>query len=252
MQSTAKVPTRFGNQENTLTSDLKQTCQICRGRFKAWDVVHADRVGASIQAIVDATIPTWKPEGVICYRDLAVLRSQHIHQLLERERGELTRLDASIVRSIAEDGLVTEDVNSLFLRRQTFGDRLSDAVAAFGGSWRFIVLFAVVLAVWMFGNRASMPWPTFDPYPFIFLNLILSTLAAIQAPVILMSQNRQSSKDRLAAEHDYKINLKAEIEIRNLTARIDHLSSLQSHSFLEMQGAMMDIIDERMRRPDKP
>lgn len=119
----------------------------------------------------------------------------------------------------------TQDIGVIHEESATFGERLSDHVAAVGGSWGFIIAFAVVLFGWMFLNsqilnRMGM---AFDPYPFIFLNLLLSTLAAVQAPIIMMSQNRQADKDRAAASHDYEVNLRAELEILRLHEKVNHL-----------------------------
>lgn len=119
----------------------------------------------------------------------------------------------------------TQDIGVVHEESATFGERLSDHVAAVGGSWGFIIAFAVVLFGWMFLNsqilnRMGM---AFDPYPFIFLNLLLSTLAAVQAPIIMMSQNRQADKDRASASHDYEVNLRAELEILRLHEKVNHL-----------------------------
>jgi uncharacterized membrane protein len=119
----------------------------------------------------------------------------------------------------------TQDIGVVHNDSATFGERLSDHVAEVGGSWGFIIAFAIVLFGWMFLNsqilnRMGM---AFDPYPFIFLNLLLSTLAAVQAPIIMMSQNRQADKDRVAASHDYEVNLRAELEILRLHEKVNHL-----------------------------
>lgn len=138
------------------------------------------------------------------------------------------------------------NTNDAFAQQMTFGDRAADAVASFGGSWTFVLLFMAVLVLWMALNTALLPLRDhFDPYPFILLNLLLSSLAAFQAPIIMMSQNRQSAKDRLAAEHDYEINLRAEAEVRALRARLDALHDkydrlLESHDRLhERHEALM-------------
>jgi uncharacterized membrane protein len=133
--------------------------------------------------------------------------------------------------------VITENINAQFHGELTLGQRLADQVAAFGGSWTFIILFGIVLAAWVLLNSWMLPHPDiFDPYPFIFLNLILSMLAAIQAPVIMMSQNRQTSKDRLAAANDYEVNLKAELEIMTLHEKIDDLRINRFETLLEKQN----------------
>ncbi|MEX1313730.1 MAG: DUF1003 domain-containing protein [Desulfotignum sp.] len=126
----------------------------------------------------------------------------------------------------------------------TLGEALADRIATFGGSWRFILFFGFVLMFWILINTIALAARPFDPYPFILLNLILSCLAAIQAPVIMMSQNRQEAKDRLRSEHDYRINLKAELEIRHLHEKIDHLLSRQWERLAEIQEIQIELLSE--------
>ncbi|MCB1885497.1 MAG: DUF1003 domain-containing protein [Geminicoccaceae bacterium] len=134
---------------------------------------------------------------------------------------EMPDRERRVIERVAGRLAVARNVNRLYDEELTFGDRVADRVAAFGGSWTFIVCFALVLAARVGFNSFALMARPFDPYPYIFLNLILSMLAAIQAPVIMMSQNRQTLKDRLAAAHDYEVNLKAEIEILALHEKIE-------------------------------
>ena len=130
------------------------------------------------------------------------------------------------------------------------GDAISDKVASFGGSWKFIIFFFVVLFLWIIINSIVLLQKPFDPYPFILMNLILSCIAAIQAPIIMMSQNRQEKKDRLRSENDYKVNLKSEIEIRTLHEKVDHLLLDQWSRMMkiqEMQIEMLEEIKEKIR-----
>ena len=121
---------------------------------------------------------------------------------------------------------------------------MADRLAAFGGSWTFLGIFALVMMAWMFVNSYLLAARPFDPYPFILLNLVLSCLAAIQAPVIMMSQNRQQARDRMGAIHDYQVNLKAELEIRHLHQKMDHLLSHQWERLVEIQEIQMELISE--------
>jgi uncharacterized membrane protein len=159
----------------------------------------------------------------------------------------MSALEQEVVRSLKEHELLAKNINLEFDRELTFGQRLADKVAEFGGSWSFIVSFAVILVVWIAINSIALIW-RFDPYPFILLNLVLSCIAALQAPVIMMSQNRQEAKDRLRAEHDYQINLKAELEIRHLNAKIDLLLTHQWHRLLEIQQIQTELIEELARK----
>lgn len=155
-----------------------------------------------------------------------------------------TELDAEerhVLVKTATRRPITHDVNESFDAKLTFGQRLADRVAVFGGSWTFIIAFGVVLAVWT-GLNLTLGREAFDPYPFIFLNLMLSMLAAIQAPIIMMSQNRQSQKDRLDAANDYQVNLKAEIEIMALHEKLDDLRDRQLCELIAQQQAQIDLL----------
>ena len=136
---------------------------------------------------------------------------------------------------------LSRDTNEAFAEGLSFGDRVADKVAIFGGSWTFILLSLLMLALWVGINAALLRQP-FDPYPFVFLNLILSMLAALQAPIIMMSQNRHAAKDRLDAAHDYEVNLKAEIEIMGLHEKLDRLRSEQITALLEQQQRQIEIL----------
>lgn len=146
-------------------------------------------------------------------------------RLLDQEEGELTTRERAVIQRAVRRLAVSRNINVEFQQGFTFGQRLADRVAEVGGSWTFIVGFLLFIALWMVANTTIAVFWVFDPYPFIFLNLMLSLLAAIQAPVIMMSQNRQAAKDRLAAAHDYEVNLKAEIEIAALHEELDQIRS---------------------------
>jgi uncharacterized membrane protein len=146
-------------------------------------------------------------------------------ELLGKTIDELETEEAKVLQHIHHVQRTSRDASELADEKSTFGERLSDNVARIGGSWKFIIVFALVLFGWMILNTEILGkiGKAFDPYPYIFLNLMLSTVAAIQAPIIMMSQNRQSTKDRIAASHDYEVNLRAELEIMRLHAKIDSL-----------------------------
>jgi uncharacterized membrane protein len=171
-----------------------------------------------------------------------------VEDVLEASHGELTALEEDVVESLKEHEILTRDVNAEFERVLTLGERIADRVADVGGSWVFIGTFFAVLVVWITVNSHLLVHRPFDPYPFILLNLVLSCLAAIQAPVIMMSQNRQEAKDRLRSEHDYRINLKAELEIRHLNSKMDQLLTHQWQRLLEIQRIQTQLMDEIVRR----
>ena len=167
-----------------------------------------------------------------------------MEHVMKTGKKETKKLEKEVIESLNEHETLSTNINTEFTKDLTYGERLADKIAMFGGSWKFIIFFAIVLAVWIAINTIVLLKKPFDPYPFILLNLILSCIAAIQAPVIMMSQNRQESKDRLRAEHDYKVNLKAELEIRHLNEKLDYLLVKQWQRLLEIQQFQTEIMEE--------
>ena len=222
------------------------TCQICNQSKTA--MVPAALIRPVIVAEIQKSHPAFSIDGYICADDLNHFRFQYVQGLLASEKGELTALDHEVLESLQQHELLSSDINATFENKQTFGEDLADKIAEFGGSWKFLISFSIVLTVWIGINSAILMWKPFDPYPFILLNLILSCLAAVQAPVIMMSQNRQEAKDRLRSENDYQINLKAELEIRHLHEKIDHLLSRQWERLVEIQQIQMELMTEVLNR----
>ncbi|MEO8613230.1 MAG: DUF1003 domain-containing protein [Chloroflexota bacterium] len=169
---------------------------------------------------------------------------EHIQDLIEEieELKSLTSLEAQELIRDLRPRLVTDDVYEEIEEHASFGDRMADKIATVAGSWRFIIGFSLLMAVWITTN-ASLGSKAFDPFPFILLNLALSTLAALQAPVILMSQNRAATKDRAVAQNDYQVNLKSEVEIADLHRKVDTLTEA-----LTMQTKMMNALIEARRK----
>jgi uncharacterized membrane protein len=167
-----------------------------------------------------------------------------VQSVIEEDKGQLSSLEEHAVESMKEQDLTTKNLNLEYEQQLTTGQRMADKIADFGGSWPFIGIFSVVLFLWMLLNSVLLITKPFDPYPFIFLNLILSCLAAIQAPIIMMSQNPQEERDRIQAEHDYQINLKAELEIRHLHEELDHLLINQWQRLLEIREIQTELMEE--------
>lgn len=167
-------------------------------------------------------------------------------KFFRKEWNELTDLEKRVLHSIVEKRRISKNPAKILEDERTFGERVADRVAAFGGSWTFIFIFAGILFSWIILNSyiLAMRNETFDPYPYILLNLFLSMLAAIQAPVIMMSQNRQAAHDRLDARHDYEVNLKAEIEIANLHEKFDELRGKVLEELLAMQKEQTALLNE--------
>src|SRR5438093_5100214 len=204
----------------------------------------ADLIRPSLLEFIKKKLPDLDSKGFICLDDLGEFRKDYIKEVLEDEIGELSALDNEVIESLQQHEILSSDISKQFERKLTFGERLSDHIASFGGSWRFIILFGAVLFGWIILNAILLLNRGFDPYPFILLNLILSCLAAIQAPIIMMSQNRAESRDRLRAENDYKVNLKAELEIRHLHETIDHLLRRQYNRLFEIQQIQIELLEE--------
>ena len=222
-------------------------CNIC-GKTKSPSLMMpAALVRESIVEQIRASNPDWKPEGYVCIDDINRFRMRYIQTLLETEKGELTTLDQEVLTSLQRHETLSSNVDAEFEKDLTLGERSSDKLASFGGSWTFLLIFALILFTWIVLNSFLILRKPFDPYPYILLNLVLSCLAAIQAPVIMMSQNRQEAKDRLRSQHDYQVNLKAELEIRHLHDKIDHLISRQWERLAEIQQIQVDLLSELTR-----
>ncbi len=222
----------------------KQMCQICKEHKKKEELIPLELVDTQLLEFIKEKFPECSEEGYICKADLKKIRLQYVEEVLKKEKGELTNLENKVLESLKEQETIAQNINIEFDKQLTFGERLSDKLASFGGSWRFIIIFFILLATWIIINSLTLFNRNFDPYPFILLNLILSCLAAIQAPIIMMSQNRMETKDRIRARNDYVVNLKAELEIRNLNERIDNLLTDQWQRLLEIQKIQMDIMNE--------
>ncbi len=228
--------------------EKKVLCQICKEKKKPAEVTPAQLVRKPIVEVILKKHPDWSSEGYICNTDLNNFREEYITNILEAEKGELSFLEKEVMKSLKEQELLSKNVNIEFERQLTVGERISDRLTTFAGSWKFISIFMVTVIIWMGINSIVLILKPFDPYPYILLNLVLSCLAAIQAPVILMSQNRQASRDRLQTEYDYRVNLKAELEVRQLHEKMDHLLMYQWQRLLEIQEIQMDMLEEIAHR----
>ncbi|KAA9005011.1 DUF1003 domain-containing protein [Histidinibacterium aquaticum] len=186
--------------------------------------------------------PELPTDARICRADLARFRRLYLENLLKDERGRLSDLDREVLES-----LETGQPLSAGTRPSppvTFGEAMADRIANFGGSWTFLLGFLATVFTWMVVNVVGVLGGGFDPYPFILLNLVLSCLAAIQAPVIMMSQRRQEAKDRQRSESDYQVNLKAELEIRALHEKLDH----QWDQLVRIQQAQIELMEDALEQ----
>ncbi|MDI1317996.1 DUF1003 domain-containing protein [Flavobacterium sp.] len=211
------------------------------------DKVSCTSIRIPILNLIKEDYPDLDMSKEITVAELNIYREKYISRFLKSEVGELSDLHKNVLKSFKEDKSLVRKVEHEHDNR-TFGQRLADNVAAFGGSWTFITWFFVVIIVWIGANAFLLLNRGFDPYPFILLNLILSCLASLQAPIIMMSQNRQEEKDRQRAKKDYMINLKSELEIRMLDDKLDHLIMHQQQELIEIQKVQIEMMNDILNR----
>ncbi len=218
-------------------------CFVTQKPINRYEAVKGKEIQQEIFKLIEQDYPAITEEDYVSIKVLNKYRRQFFANLISQEKGEMEKLDQDVVEAIRDNSILSENIKENTSKPLTTGDRIADKVASFGGSWTFIISFFIFLLAWMFLNFWMLHNKGFDPYPFILLNLILSCLAAIQAPIIMMSQNRQEDKDRDRAEHDYKINLKAELEIKLLSEKIDHLLVHQNKKLLEIQEMQIQYLE---------
>ncbi len=231
-----------------LEDHAKTKCPLCLKIKRNEELVPGELVRDSVAQEVLQSHPQWKTSQPICVSCLNKFRARHFRKLLEEDKGELSQLEEQVLQSLVEHDAISSNVNEQFEQQLSLGERLSDRMAEFGGSWTFLTLFAVGLVIWMLLNSVIYGQHPFDPFPFILLNLLLSCLAAVQAPIILMSQNRQDARDRLRSEYDYRTDLKTELEVRLLHTKVDQLLTHQWQRLLEIQELQMDLMEELTTR----
>lgn len=225
-------------------SNSEVQCAITGKMYASKDTKPAFVIGDSMANFMKSKGYTLQPNEYISNDAYNNFKRLQLQELLEKENGELNALQKDVLASFEDHDLMSSDVDESFDTNLTFGQRTSDKIAAFGGSWKFIIIFFAVILLWMLVNIVLLSSNAFDPFPFILLNLVLSCLAAIQAPIIMMSQNRQEERDRLRSKNDYKINLKAELEIRMLHEKIDFVIKHQGEHLHELQKQQLEILEE--------
>lgn len=226
-------------------------CHISNQEIQKGEDVKGQDIREGIFNLIKTEFPDFDKDDFISIDELNKYRRLYLTSLIIQEKGEIAVIDSDVMEAIKNNSILSENIQDEIEAELTFGQRLADKVAAFGGSWTFIITFFSFILIWMLINIWFLTTKPFDPFPFILLNLILSCLAAIQAPIIMMSQNRQEQKDRQRGEHDYKINLKAELEIKLLSEKIDHLLVHQSKKLLEIQEVQTDYLEDLMKEMRK-
>lgn len=223
---------------------------ISKQEFSNEERVLGKTIRSTIFSLIKKEHPDFEANQYIPNSELNVYREKYIAKFLKSEVGELTDLHKNVIHSLNEDKSFVSKVEDEVDNR-TFGQVIADKVASFGGSWTFIISFFVFITIWISSNVFILMNKAFDPYPFVFLNLILSCIAALQAPVIMMSQNRQEEKDRERAKKDYMINLKSELEIRMLDEKLDHLIMHQQQELIEIQKVQIEMMNDILERVKK-
>lgn len=197
-----------------------------------------------ISNAVKSDYPGAKVTSFICAHHLLKYRMSRVDSLINADLKQSQKINRKLTKALQNDNYEIRDVNEALQQSLTFGQKISDAVARFGGSWTFIFIFIVILIIWMIINGLALFGVHFDPYPYILLNLFLSCFSAIQAPIIMMSQNRAAERDRLHSENDFHVNLKSEHELRIIHAKLDHLTQNQLPHDLEVEKLQLQILGE--------
>jgi len=228
---------------------VDKKCAITGASVSDTDAVTFRSLRPSLRSYILRRHPGLKDEDLLSRSALDVLRGSYIEESLQNEIGEVTDIEREVIESLRDHELLAERPDEEDKSNYSFGDRVADRIASFGGSWTFILSFIAFLTVWITVNCLHLyKGGDADPYPFILLNLLLSCIAALQAPVIMMSQNRQETRDRRNAMRDYQINLKAELEIRHLHEKVDHLLLHQSERLLEIQQYQTELLQRLLKK----
>jgi len=222
----------------------ESTCCVCQKEFQGNKLISGYGIRHELENLIKLEHPEWTDKCNICPDDLNRFRRIYIQDLVKEERGKIESLEQEVINSIHDSELLAINPVKTYDEITTLGDSIADSVAQFGGSWKFIITFFTILLLWILINTIVLLSRAFDPYPFILMNLILSCIAAIQAPIIMMSQNRQETKDRIRSENDYKVNLKAEIEIRTLHEKVDHLLLDQWSRLMKSQEVQLEMLED--------
>lgn len=229
------------------TKSVRLIDAISGTQLKRKDALRVDDLRPALADYLRNQHPDIRSDDYVSRRTIDDLRGRYISELLKDERGELSSLETEVVESLRTHDILAENVEDEYDEQRRFSDLVADGVASFGGSWTFIIGFFVFLITWMAINVIMGEKAAFDAYPFILLNLVLSTIAAFQAPIIMMSQRRQEAKDRLRALNEYKVNLKAELEIRHLHEKVDHLLNRQWERLTEIQQVQIEMMRDQAK-----
>ena len=223
------------------------TCYVSKKKLPLTELYRGRFLKKEILDLLRKDFPDFNEDDYISVGSLNEYGKRYMATLLKQENAEISEMEKQVIESIAKNELLSKDLEEELSKDLTPAQRIADRIAGFGGSWTFILSFFLFLLLWIAINVFVLIKRPFDPFPFILLNLILSCLAAIQAPVIMMSQNRKEEKDRKRSQNDYKVNLKAELEIKLLHEKIDHMIIHQNQRLLEIQQLQTDYLDDILK-----
>lgn len=220
-------------------------------RYPVSEKVSAKSVRNPVLKLIREEHPDFDISNALSLKELNIYREKYIANYLSREVDKLSDMEKKVLDSMADHSVISDNPDEEADRKTTVAERTADKVASFGGSWTFIIIFIAILVGWIIFNAVWLMNKGFDPYPFILLNLLLSCLAAMQAPIIMMSQNRQADKDRERSKKDYMVNLKSELEIRTLHEKLDHLMMYQQQELIEIQKIQIDMLTDILKQVEK-
>lgn len=224
-----------------MTIKKTASCIICGKHYSVMEGFYIRNLGRDLIEQIREEYKNVKPSSFICLSDLQHIRLRNLEKTINDDLESNRQINASLEKNLNSNHYVVKNTNNMKL---TKGQKIADILAKYAGSWGFIIVFCLFLFFWMFINTFHVFGLHFDPYPFILLNLFLSCLAALQAPVIMMSQNRQAERDRFDAENDYKTNRKTEMELRNLHKKVDQLNEVQWPHLLDIQKTEIEVLTE--------
>ena len=229
----------------------KFTSDISGQQFPLEQRILGGSIRQPIFKLIRKEYPNFAKDKYIAATELTRFKEAYMTEFLRDESGQLSQLDQQVIQSFKDNKVISASMDGDVGGVTSIGARVADKVAEFGGSWTFIISFVIFLLIWIAFNIYWLHNKGFDPYPFILLNLILSCVAALQAPVIMMSQNRQEDKDRERARNDYMVNLKAELEIRELHEKIDHLIIRKEQELAQVQRGQVEKLDFLLKKMEK-
>lgn len=238
----------IGQSPNNIKTNV--LCFITKKLVPTSEATQGNSIRPSVYELIRLKFPDFSEKSYISEDELSKFKTEHIRNLLVHERGKLSDMEKAVAETVAKHDFMSKDFTKEEEHTHTLAEKISDKIAEFGGSWSFIISFLIFMAVWICFNAYWLTTKAFDPYPFILLNLILSCVASLQAPIIMMSQNRSEKKDRARNINNYMVGLKTEIDIRHLHEKTDRLLAIHIQNINEMHELQMETLEKVLKRID--